>query len=82
MGRRVPEDISVMGFDDKAVIDDNSELLTTMQVNKELMGELAVRHLYERAINHDRPPITTIIGTRLIVRNSVAGPGNGQAVSA
>jgi len=72
LGLRVPEDISVMGFDDKADTVDNPLPLTTMRVEKELMGALAVRQLYERAVNRDRPPITTIIGTKLVVRESVS----------
>ena len=43
-----------------------------MRVEKELMGALAVRQLYERAADLGRPPITTIIGTRLLVRESVS----------
>lgn len=72
MGRRVPEDVSVIGFDDKAVELSPPVHLTTVKVEKELMGALAVRQLYERAMYLDRPPITTIIGTRLVVRDSVA----------
>jgi len=45
--------------------------LTTMRIDKELMGALAVRQLYEHAANLERPPITTLVGTRLIVRDSV-----------
>jgi LacI family transcriptional regulator len=71
-GQRVPEDISVMGFDDTAVAVSTQPPLTTMRVDKELMGALAVRQLYERAVNLDRPPITTTIGTRLVVRASVS----------
>jgi LacI family transcriptional regulator len=71
MGRRVPEDVSVIGFDDKAVELAPPLPLTTVKVEKELMGALAVRKLYERAMYLDRPPITTIIGTRLVVRDSV-----------
>lgn len=70
-GRRVPEDISVMGFDDTAVAMEAQPPLTTMHVATELMGALAVRQLYERAMNTERPPITSVIGTRLIVRASV-----------
>jgi len=69
--RRVPEDVSVIGFDDKATELDVPPALTTIRVEKELMGTLAVRQLYERAVNLERPPITTIIGTRLVVRDSV-----------
>lgn len=71
IGRRVPDDVSVVGFDDKAVELTPPVPLTTIKVEKDLMGVLAVRQLYERATYLDRPPITTIIGTRLVVRDSV-----------
>jgi LacI family transcriptional regulator len=70
-GRRVPEDISVIGFDDALIATDTQPALTTMRVAKEFMGALAVRHLYERAVNLERPLIKTVVGTRLIVRDSV-----------
>lgn len=70
-GLRVPDDISVIGFDDQAGAGNFQPPLTTMQVDKELMGGLAVRQLYERAMKLDRPPITTLISTRLVVRDSV-----------
>jgi LacI family transcriptional regulator len=69
---RVPEDISVIGFDDTATAMNTEPPLTTMRVDKELLGALAVRQLYERAVHPDRPPITTMIDTRLVVRGSVA----------
>jgi DNA-binding LacI/PurR family transcriptional regulator len=71
IGKRVPDDVSIIGFDDKAVELTPPLPLTTIKVEKELMGALAVRQLYERAMYRDRPPITTIIGTRLVVRASV-----------
>jgi LacI family transcriptional regulator len=76
IGRRVPDDISIIGFDDTAVAASTEPPLTTMRVEQELMGGLAVRQLYERAANLDRPPITTMLGTRLIVRDSVAPCAN------
>jgi DNA-binding LacI/PurR family transcriptional regulator len=72
----VPDDISIVGFDDTAVAATNEPPLTTMRVEQELMGGLAVRQLYERAANLDRPPITTMLGTRLIVRDSVVPCAN------
>ena len=73
VGRCVPDDLSVVGFDDKTIVESASTMpLTTVHVEKELMGAIAVRQLYERAIDLDRPPITTIIGTRLVVRDSVS----------
>jgi LacI family transcriptional regulator len=77
LGRCVPDDLSVVGFDDKTIVEEDGKMpLTTVHVEKELMGAIAVRQLYERAINRDRPPITTIIGTRLVVRDSVARVGD------
>lgn len=70
-GRRVPEDVSIVGFDDTIHAINAQPPLTSVHVEKELMGELAVRQLYERAANLDRPPIRSLIGTRLIVRDSV-----------
>ncbi len=70
-GLRVPEDISVIGFDDTEVATKTQPPLTTMRVEKELMGALAVRQLYERALNTERPPITMMMGTKLIERDSV-----------
>lgn len=78
LGRRVPDDLSVMGFDDSAAALKTEPSLTTIRVDKELMGALAVRQLYERAANSDRPPITTLIGTRVIERESVLKVVNRQ----
>jgi LacI family transcriptional regulator len=71
MDRCVPNDISVMGFDDSERALNTTPTLTTIRVEKELMGTLAVRQLYERAASLDSPPITMLIGTRLVIRDSV-----------
>ncbi len=70
-GRRVPDDISVIGFDDAAFAPQTDPPLTTMRVETRLMGAMAVRQLYDRAADLDRPPITTLIGATLIERGSV-----------
>ncbi len=70
-GFRVPEDISVIGFDDAGFAATAQPTLTTMRVETRLMGAMAVRQLYDRASDLDRPPITTLIGTTLIERGSV-----------
>jgi LacI family transcriptional regulator len=70
--RHVPKDVSIMGFDDSVVALKTQPLLSTVHVDKELMGALAVRQLYERSANSERPPITTLVGTCLIERESVA----------
>ncbi len=71
LGRRVPDDLSVIGFDDIDLVQEINPPLTTMHVDKVLMGVLAVRHLLDRAQSPDRPTLTTSISPQLIVRDSV-----------
>jgi LacI family transcriptional regulator len=70
-GRSVPEDLSIVGFDDVELAANSVPPLTTVQVDRVLIGEMAVRRLYDRAANLGSVPIKTIVGTRLICRQSV-----------
>jgi LacI family transcriptional regulator len=74
LGRRVPEDLSLVGFDDIDLAREIHPALTTVQVDKVLMGTLAVRHLRDRAEEPQRTPVTSVLSTRLIVRDSVCPP--------
>lgn len=71
LGRRIPQDLSVIGFDGTDLGLRMSPLLTTMHVDKNLLGSLAVHYLNERAENPERPVLTTLISTELITRGSV-----------
>ncbi len=71
LGRSVPDDLSVMGFDDVDMARQVSPSLSTVFVDKMLMGILAVRFLMDRAENPDRPALTTIVSTQVIPRASV-----------
>lgn len=77
LGRHVPGDLSVAGFDDIDVAARVTPPLTTVQVDRSLMGTLAVRRLYDRATTLNRVPVQTIVGTRLIARQSVSSPASG-----
>jgi len=71
LGRRIPDGLSVIGFDD---IDPAQEVippLTTVHVDKVLMGVLAVRHLHDRSEDPTRTALTTSVSTQLILRDSV-----------
>ena len=72
-GLRVPEDVSVMGFDDLPVSEMILPKLSTMHVQRKRMGRIAVDHLIN-ADNDDDGPITINLSTRLVTRDSVASP--------
>ena len=46
-GLAIPEDLSIIGFDDISLSPEVMPPLTTVQVPKELMGKLAVETLFE-----------------------------------
>lgn len=77
IGRSVPHDLSVIGFDDIDLATQITPALTTMRVDKILMGRLAVRHLKDRAETPDRTALTTLISAALIPRETVAPPPRG-----
>jgi LacI family transcriptional regulator len=71
MGYKIPDDLSVIGFDDQKMSAEIIPPLTTIYVDKMLMGVLGVRQLIDRRQNPERIPLTITMGTRLIVRQSV-----------
>ncbi|MCU0507913.1 MAG: LacI family transcriptional regulator [Anaerolineae bacterium] len=71
MGRRVPEDVSVVGFDDIALSGMSNPALTTMQVDKRGMGQNALELLMWRLRNPTLAPMTLMMRARLVERESV-----------
>jgi DNA-binding LacI/PurR family transcriptional regulator len=72
-GLRIPEDVSVVGFDDIKIAVHNNPTLTTVRQPLEKMGETAACTLLERLEDH-RPWVPKIvIEPELVVRNST-GP--------
>ncbi len=72
-GRRIPEDVSLIGFDDIALVEHLTPSLTTVRVNKEALGALAVRSLLARTANPEIIGVTSILDVELIKRESVSG---------
>ncbi|MFZ5825468.1 MAG: LacI family DNA-binding transcriptional regulator [Bacillota bacterium] len=72
LGHRVPEDLSIIGFDDIHGAERSVPPLSTVRVHKEALGIRGVERLYERINRPDQPPDLTLIRTELVARNSVA----------
>lgn len=70
-GYKIPEDISIIGFDDIPLCSYIDPSLTTISVPKEYMGKLAVTRLVD--LIHIPQPICTKteLDTTLMIRNSV-----------
>lgn len=76
-GRRVPEDVSVVGFDDIAEASSFLPPLTTLHQDFAEVGRLCVENVL-RKMRHEGPERgTTLVPTRLVVRESTAPPPPG-----
>jgi DNA-binding LacI/PurR family transcriptional regulator len=75
-GLRIPEDISIVGFDDIPMASWPSYALTTWQQPIEEMVESAIELLMNEINGMVNRPATTIIKGHLIIRNSVNNKKN------
>ncbi len=71
-GLRVPEDVSVVGFDDIRIAVHNNPSLTTVRQPLQKMGEIAARTLLNRIEEHDDWVPEIAIEPEFVVRNSTA----------
>jgi LacI family transcriptional regulator len=70
-GLQVPEDISIIGFDDLPLSALMDPPLTTMKISKKQIGRMAMKLLLEKLESNSTSFTKTIIGSELVVRNSV-----------
>ena len=70
LGLRVPEDLSVVGFDDSPIAAFAKVPLTTVWQPLSQIGELAVEVLQKLIAGKQRHPVKTLLGTKLIERQS------------
>ena len=68
-GKRIPEDIAVVGFDDMPLCAYTSPTLSTVRVPKQEMGKTAAKRLLDK-IKDGLPPVKIEVGTSLIRRTS------------
>ena len=73
-GRRVPDDVSVVGFDDIPLAAYYDPPLTTVRLPASELGQAAGRALLERIADPTAAPSRTLLPTELIVRASTAPP--------
>lgn len=71
-GYRVPQDISVVGFDDISTASLCSPPLTTMAVSRSQLGSAAIERLLARIHGDAQPPLWVQVSTHLVERESVA----------
>jgi LacI family transcriptional regulator len=74
LGRRVPEDIAVVGYDNIAIAEWYDPALTTVDQPHYRMGQRAMQAVLDR-LNHPEEPAEMIkFETTLVVRHSSGGP--------
>jgi len=71
-GFRIPDDISVIGFDDIPQASLVYPKLTTVRQPLEQMGKVAVKLLLERIEDRRLPPQRVVLATQLVIRDSCA----------
>ncbi len=69
-GLRIPEDISIVGFNDISTAQYLVPALTTVKVYTEFMGETAVELMLERLRNGRHISKKVIVPTKLVIRDS------------
>lgn len=70
-GYKIPDDISIIGFDDLPFSEISSPRLSTMKVPNAEMGKIAVRRAVELIEKRDEIVTKTQVCTKLIVRDTV-----------
>jgi LacI family transcriptional regulator len=72
MNLKIPQDISVIGYDDLPIASYTIPPLTTIAQPFVEMGEKAVELLLQQIENRDLPPEKAVLATRLVLRSTTA----------
>ena len=70
LGLRVPEDLSVVGFDDSPIATFSRVPLTTVWQPLSQVGEVSVDVLHKLTLGTKHHPVKQLLGTRLVERQS------------
>jgi LacI family transcriptional regulator len=71
VGKKVPEDISVVGFDDNAFSQYITPALTTVKRPMERISEEGAKRLFQMVESKNRVQDTVYMNTDIIIRNSI-----------
>ncbi len=74
LGLRIPDDVSVVGFDDLPFARVFEPPLTTIGIDAEALGSMAFDVLEESMAGRGEPPASRILPVELIVRGSTGPP--------
>lgn len=74
-GVRVPDDVSVIGFDDHAASATCRPTLSTVRVDKEKLGQVGVELVMNRIKSPDAPVVRSVLPTEFVARQSVRSLG-------
>lgn len=69
---RIPEEISLIGFDDELFSEHATPPLTTIHYEGDLMGNLAMRRLLDLMTGEPNRPVRTNVLAKLVVRGTTA----------
>jgi DNA-binding LacI/PurR family transcriptional regulator len=70
LGRKVPDDVAVIGFDDLPLSQHTEPTLSTVRQPVDTMGARMVHELLTQITTKDRAPSHVILSTELIIRRS------------
>ncbi|WP_231391906.1 LacI family DNA-binding transcriptional regulator [Arthrobacter sp. 35W] len=76
LGRAIPADVSIVGFDD---LDESTSFwppLTTIHQDFQTVGRLSIEHLLQKIAGQSPANDATTVGTHLVVRKSTAAPAH------
>jgi len=79
-GLVVPDDVSVVGYDDSAWLNSTDPPLTTVRQPLQEMGRTAVTMLMRQLDGHAHEALSMELETRLVVREST-GPASGPSAA-
>lgn len=68
---RVPDEISLVGFDDIDLVEHLTPALTTVRVDKEVLGSIALKRLLSQMNDPDPVSAASILEVELVIRDSV-----------